>query len=1372
MPSESDNTQSPPGACPPATSVAEEREHELATEVRVLSRLHEANSRLWGMRSLDEGLEEMLAATMELLGADYGNVQLYDARREVLNIAVHRGFGPAFLDAFREVGVQHDSACGRALRAGEQALIEDVETDPPFAPYRPIARAAGYRAVLSTPLTGRDGAPLGMISVHFRAPHRPHEGERRAVDVYARRAADFIERCRLEEALQLQSEHLRLALESAGMGTWQRDLATDELTWSQDCRRILGFPADGDISYDQFIAAIHPDDQSRLLDTVRGAIESRDGFDCEYRIRRPDGAPRWIRVAAQIRVSTGGDPNRLDGVVGDITERKQREEGLLKAQQRLAEAQAIAQIGSFDYDLATRQAVWSDEQYRIFRRDPAGPAPHFDDILACVHPEDMAATREAFATALEREADFEHEHRLRHQDGQVRWVRDVAHPCRNAAGRLVRYLGTTQDITDRKLADLALQSEREQLATLIDSATDEIWLTDADGRLLWVNPAGRRAFGLEDDSDTTIRRLASRLDTRNPDGKPRPLEEAPPLRALRSGSVVHQEEIVHLPDTGEYRHRSVIASPVRDSQGRVTGVVSIVRDITAERKITQELKRTQQLLEEGERIAHLGSWEYDVANQRTTWSAEECRIYGLEPGDPSPDYAAMLRECIHPEDAGRLDRTFQDALERLAPYELENRILRPDGSVRTVQDIAHPYFDESGALVKYIGTTLDITELRALEADLRHSEKVLRLATEGADLGVWYWDLGAQTLEWSEQCKTHLGLPAGEIPSFDQFYANLHPDDRGRVEASIQKAVEQGENYAAEYRVFWPDGSLHWISAPGRVYRAPNGSPLGMGGVTQDITTLMNTRETLRRSEERFRLAMEATNDGIWDWNIQTGQCYYSPGYFHMLGYTPDTLPERVDTWIGLLHPDEREAIVAEAQRRIATDGGYELEFRLCHRAGDYVWVSSRGQVVERDAAGQPLRAIGTHVDITERKRILEELAELNRDLERKVAERTAQAEAANAAKSSFLAHMSHEIRTPMNAVLGLAQLLAEEPLAPGQLAMIRHIREAGDNLLRIINDILDFSKIEAGQLELENRPFALPPVVMRVQSLLGETARKKNLVLEVDAPAPPGRLLGDALRLEQVLINLAGNALKFTQQGGVTLRVRPLAVDADNARLRFEVSDTGIGLTPEARARLFQPFTQTDASITRRFGGTGLGLSISKHLVELMGGCIGVESQEGAGSTFWFELPFPRCEAEEPSAAAPAASVGPRLAGLRLLVADDNAVNLMLAERVLRKEGAEVTTVRDGQEALDQLRAAPDAFDGVLMDIQMPVMDGLTATRAIRAELGLTALPVIALTAGVLPEERQAALEAGVNDFLPKPMDLHRMAEMIRDYCRPAARD
>ena len=401
-----------------------------------------------------------------------------------------------------------------------------------------------------------------------------------------------------------------------------------------------------------------------------------------------------------------------------------------------------------------------------------------------------------------------------------------------------------------------------------------------------------------------------------------------------------------------------------------------------------------------------------------------------------------------------------------------------------------------------------------------------------------------------------------------------------------------------------------------------------------------------------------------------------------------------------------------------------------------------------------------------------QEIHELNDSLEQKVVERTAQLESANAAKTQFLAHMSHEIRTPMNAVLGLAQLLGEEPLTPGQAAMVRHISESGQNLLHIINDILDFSKIEAGQIRIDYQAFTLASVLQHIQNLLRQSAENKHLKFSISCPeCPTDTLVGDPLRIEQVLINLLGNAIKFTEQGAVSLSVAPVSATPGLLRLRFEVRDSGIGMSAETQAALFKPFSQGDDSITRRFGGTGLGLSISKRMVELMNGEMGVISAEGQGSTFWFELPLEQiCETDtSPSRAGADSSVqepaGPQLGGLRVLAVDDNRINLMVLEKALSNEGALVTLAGDGQQCLQILEAQPHGFDIVLMDVQMPVMDGLTATRAIRNNAELARLPVIALTAGVLPEERQAALDAGVNDFMAKPLNLQVMRVTLSRY-------
>ena len=338
---------------------------------------------------------------------------------------------------------------------------------------------------------------------------------------------------------------------------------------------------------------------------------------------------------------------------------------------------------------------------------------------------------------------------------------------------------------------------------------------------------------------------------------------------------------------------------------------------------------------------------------------------------------------------------------------------------------------------------------------------------------------------------------------------------------------------------------------------------------------------------------------------------------------------------------------------------------------------------------------------------------------------------------------------------------------------MLRHITEAGELLLHIVNDILDLSKIEAGELGLERQPFRLGQVIDNIIHMVRTTTESKGLSLRVESPTDlPDRLLGDAMRLEQVLLNLLTNAIKLTAQGEVGLAVTTLETDAHRVRLRFEVLDTGIGLDEAAQARLFRPFTQADDSITRRFGGTGLGLSISKHLVQHMGGIMGLRSIPGQGSTFWFEIPFDLAIALPPSAhplvstaAEPATADESVLHGLRVLAVDDNRINLMVASKALEQLGIRVETAGDGQQALDRLRGGGADFDAVLMDIQMPVMDGLTATLEIRRDPTLCHLPVIALSAGVLHEEREAALAAGVDDFLGKPLKLQELKSVLHRY-------
>lgn len=732
----------------------------------------------------------------------------------------------------------------------------------------------------------------------------------------------------------------------------------------------------------------------------------------------------------------------------------------------------------------------------------------------------------------------------------------------------------------------------------------------------------------------------------------------------------------------------------------------------------------------------------------------------------------------HPDDVQEdLDNMARLNAGEIARFQQEKRYLKPDGSLAWVGMTVAPVKVAEGERLRHLCMVEDITEIRLqLEALAQareqlaqeKSEQRLRLATEAAGAGIWCWDIATDRFDWSPLCRQHLALPPDATPGYAHFLSVLHPDDRAATDQLVRDALQQHQDYVTEYRIVQPDGGYRWIRAMGRGIFGAAGQATAMLGITLDITQRKQHELNLIASERRFRDLFEympiayqsLDREGRWlDANQKLADLLGIEKPQELLGQN------FVDYWADTFR-DQFETKFEEFKRTHGVEG----RLFLCRADGRPITVQITGRI-QCDNEGRFLCTHSILLDVTEREALEQQIMKMNLDLEQKVAERTDQLKTALEAKGLFLASMSHEIRTPMSAVLGIAQLLEEEPLPEEAKGMVRRMRAAGHSLLTILNDILDFSKIEAGELAIERRPFKLEEMLHQIDSLMGGSARERGLELWVDDRTNlNGRLRGDALRLEQVLLNLVSNAVKFTHVGGVTLRVKPLEVLADQVRLRFEVEDTGIGMLPEQVAGLFQAYRQADGSIARRFGGTGLGLTISKQLVELMGGAIGVDSEAGKGSTFWVELPFGRMEDIPLPETTPHPTDSPSLDGLRVLVADDAQLNRFVAEKALTKRGAKVTLAVDGQAALERLRGHPADFDLVLMDVQMPVMNGLEAARRIRRELQLTRLPIIALTAGVMAEEQQAALDAGMTDFMAKPMDLNQLSDMIRRHCPSAS--
>ncbi len=509
----------------------------------------------------------------------------------------------------------------------------------------------------------------------------------------------------------------------------------------------------------------------------------------------------------------------------------------------------------------------------------------------------------------------------------------------------------------------------------------------------------------------------------------------------------------------------------------------------------------------------------------------------------------------------------------------------------------------------------------------------------------------------------------------------------------------------------------------------------------------------IQQSEERLKLAIEGSNTGFWDWDLVTGQVVFSPLWKSMLGYADDEIANSSQEWESRLHPEDLARSLERVQRHLRGETpAFDNLARIRHKDGHYVWILARGRAL-RDAHGKVYRFVGTHFDMTQHKALEHRLREAE-DLQRVARE---QAEAASRAKSIFVASMSHEIRTPMNGVLGMLQLLNDTPLSESQMELVSNAEKSATALLDVIGDILDLSKVEAGKVDLENQTFQPAALFEEVSTLMKVRSEAKDIQLKLSLPpAMPAWVKGDAGRLRQILINLIGNAIKFTDHGGVTVEVETTPMEGSTTMVKLEVvvRDTGIGFSEGFIEHLFEPFSQYDGSTKRRHDGTGLGLAISRSLIELMGGRITAKSQPGEGSEFGITLCLPVTEAPQNHAKEiPVAPATLQFDG-RVLVVEDNPTGQTVARLMLQKFGFNVDLAANGQEGVAMALAGDYRF--VLMDCQMPVMDGFEATTAIRcteSKSGQEPVPILALTANVQPSDIEKCLQCGMDDFLPKPL-------------------
>lgn len=921
-----------------------------------------------------------------------------------------------------------------------------------------------------------------------------------------------------------------------------------------------------------------------------------------------------------------------------------------------------------------------------------------------------------------------------------------------------------------------LQEARALLAAVVDSSPDAIVTTDAQGRISSWNKGASdylhlpesRALGSSLSDHATLRELDERGG-------------ASEVTTMSEQATTAQ--VISLPGD-PIRYASALLFPLRDRAGRPIGKAFMLRDITREKRIERQLHRINEELEltvqQRTHALHqaktmlqtvlnvmpslVGYWDKHLINRFANASYE--RVFHRSPGEINGMYMPDLVgndlfekalphiEAVLAGEKQTFERTFDD----------------PSLGMKHVLTTYIPDISDQGEVIGFYVVAHDVTEIthnrNQLWEALEQNQSLLDQVQEtnallnnvlGSATGVAIIATapdGMITL-FNRGAEQMLGYRAEEV--IGQLNEEAFSGQRVAPPASPQNG--ETDQAVADLPYRRKDGATLPVARQQTAMLDHRQRHLGYLYIAMDMRLQRKQEAELAAARDQLMLAAEVAKLGVWVWDMQSDSFEFNRriAEIYGIGNGIGTQTTTYEAWRRRVHPDDVVYVENALQAALAGSGEFEPVFRVVREDGGIRYVQARAHV-DRDGMGSAVRVIGINLDITQRI-----------EFENNLVDARLKAEQANSAKSLFLASVSHEIRTPMNGVLGMIQLLQRTQPLPGQRDYLEKAEISAKSLLNLLNDLLDFSKMDVQQLQLELQAFDLDHFRHDLVAVLAGSPPQEGVSLNIELdPALPQRVVGDAYRLHQVLVNLIGNALKFTHLGRIDVRLQKLAAfSAQQLNLRVEVKDTGIGIAAERLEDIFDAFTQAEASTTRRYGGTGLGLAISRHLVQLMGGQLQVSSEPGRGSRFWFDLQLPvedatpLSEARLRSAdatmqrgdAAPAPSR--ELEGVQILLVEDNAVNRQVASGLLALSGAQVTCADNGSTGVAIASDPARHFDLILMDLQMPGIDGMEATRRIRRQHDLRGIPILAMTANASPEDKRRCIQAGMAGHIAKPIDV-----------------
>ena len=1016
--------------------------------------------------------------------------------------------------------------------------------------------------------------------------------------------------------------------------------------------------------------------------------------------------------------------------VKDVTERIQADQAL---EQRAAQYRRIVETvneGILGLD-AGRRVTYANQRTAGFL------GRSLDELLgrpmaSFLHPDERELRENLFLAAEEGRAD-RFECRFLRKDGETVWGLVSAAPLRDEGGEFIGVFAMIADITESKRAEARLRESEVRYRNIFENSVEGLYQSTPEGRFVSVNPALARMLGYDSPAEAIerVHDISAQLYA-DPDARDRMLE------ILHRDGAIHEYEVLLRHSNGEVLWVSENARVAFGDDGLPALYEGSMVDISERKKTEEALRLTQ--------------FSVDSAPIDIFWMNRDGRFaYVNESACTNLGYTRDELQGMHVADINvnfRKEewRAYLANRRTKGTQRFEARHRRKDGSVFVVGVTSH--YRRYGGQEFLFSYAFDLTDRKRAEEELRRSQELLNEVQMISRTGGWEFDLAANAMHWTDgQYRLHGLEPDGSVHHLRDYLERcVHARDRAAIAEAFSLVIKSKAPVEIEYRPKLPDGAERILVGKVLPDKDARGVVWRVYGSIRDVTRERRAARDLQQSHERLLTILDAidaeifvsTLDGkeILFMNAQLRQAHGDPvpgsschELFHNdpMFCTACPKSDLLDE-----HGDPLPTVVHER---------FNPETKRWHLNHDRAIRWLEGEMVHMHMGA----------DITELKTMAEEL---------RVA--MSEAKAASLAKNEFLANMSHEIRTPLNGLLGMLQILQVTELDPEQRDCLETAVDSGRSLLQILNDILDLSKVESGKLELEAQPFELGEVIETVVSVFRYQVEGRGIDIawKIDENLPR-HFIADKGRLRQILFNLVGNAAKFTEKGSITIEAYPLPVPGPDRRTRifFSVTDTGIGIPDDKVDTIFDPFTQVDGSSTRKYQGTGLGLGIVRRLAGLMGGNVSVLSESGRGSTVAFTILAGNTEADAKKAIGP--DTGAAAGGLAILVAEDERINRVVVQQLLGRLGHSVVCVENGEQALEALRGG--RFDCVLMDIQMPGLDGLATTRAIREELHL-ALPVIALTAHAMKGDRERFLESGMNGYVSKPFDVAELqAELQR---------